>query len=356
MMKIASSITDSRAYAVWISVGLTGEHVGPAGPHARADRRVRRAGQRRGHERHRVGPPRLQADHEHHDRHPEDRRDHGQDPCLPQPVEQSALHDRHQAVGDGVRRGQRPGQAVGPTEARDEQHDAEGVDRDREAGEHRAGAEPQGAGAGQHGAVAGEHMPVSVGHHGRMSGAEVAPYDALLLVSFGGPERPEDVVPFLENVTRGRGIPARPARGGGGALLALRWQVADQRPQPHPARRDPRRPGGARHRPAGLLGQPELGSLPQRRRRRDAGRRREPGGVLRDQRVLVVLLVPAVPRGPRGRRGRRTARSWTSSGSTSTTRASSSRSSTPSSRPSPRRGRTRGRTAALRHPLGARCR
>ena len=35
----------------------------------------------------------------------------------------------------------------------------------------------------------------------------IAPYDALLLVSFGGPERPEDVVPFLENVTRGRDIP-----------------------------------------------------------------------------------------------------------------------------------------------------
>lgn len=33
------------------------------------------------------------------------------------------------------------------------------------------------------------------------------PYDALLLVSFGGPEGPDDVVPFLENVTRGRGIP-----------------------------------------------------------------------------------------------------------------------------------------------------
>ena len=33
------------------------------------------------------------------------------------------------------------------------------------------------------------------------------PYDALLLVSFGGPEQPDDVVPFLENVTRGRGIP-----------------------------------------------------------------------------------------------------------------------------------------------------
>ena len=36
---------------------------------------------------------------------------------------------------------------------------------------------------------------------------DATPYDALLLVSFGGPEKPEDVVPFLENVTRGRGIP-----------------------------------------------------------------------------------------------------------------------------------------------------
>ena len=32
-------------------------------------------------------------------------------------------------------------------------------------------------------------------------------YDALLIVSFGGPEKPEDVMPFLENVTRGRNIP-----------------------------------------------------------------------------------------------------------------------------------------------------
>ncbi|MDQ3157313.1 MAG: ferrochelatase [Actinomycetota bacterium] len=34
-----------------------------------------------------------------------------------------------------------------------------------------------------------------------------SPYDALLLVSFGGPEKPDDVVPFLENVTMGKGIP-----------------------------------------------------------------------------------------------------------------------------------------------------
>ncbi|MCU0499456.1 MAG: ferrochelatase [Anaerolineae bacterium] len=32
-------------------------------------------------------------------------------------------------------------------------------------------------------------------------------YDAVLIMSFGGPEGMEDVIPFLENVTRGRNIP-----------------------------------------------------------------------------------------------------------------------------------------------------
>ncbi len=35
----------------------------------------------------------------------------------------------------------------------------------------------------------------------------VAMYDAILIVSFGGPEKPADVLPFLENVTRGRNVP-----------------------------------------------------------------------------------------------------------------------------------------------------
>lgn len=49
-----------------------------------------------------------------------------------------------------------------------------------------------------------------------MSNASTSPgsacdaYNALLLVSFGGPERPEDVEPFLENVLRGKRVP--PAR------------------------------------------------------------------------------------------------------------------------------------------------
>ncbi len=43
----------------------------------------------------------------------------------------------------------------------------------------------------------------------------LGPYDALLLVSFGGPEGPDDVLPFLENVTRGRGIPQERLRAVG---------------------------------------------------------------------------------------------------------------------------------------------
>ena len=35
----------------------------------------------------------------------------------------------------------------------------------------------------------------------------VEEYEAVLVVSFGGPERPEDVIPFLENVVRGRNVP-----------------------------------------------------------------------------------------------------------------------------------------------------
>src|SRR5699024_4445089 len=39
------------------------------------------------------------------------------------------------------------------------------------------------------------------GHHGGVN------FDALLFLSFGGPEGPDEVRPFLENVTRGRGVP-----------------------------------------------------------------------------------------------------------------------------------------------------
>ena len=41
-------------------------------------------------------------------------------------------------------------------------------------------------------------------------------YDALLVVSFGGPEGMDDVIPFLENVLRGRNVPRE---------RMLRWRV-----------------------------------------------------------------------------------------------------------------------------------
>src|ERR1700704_5987694 len=33
------------------------------------------------------------------------------------------------------------------------------------------------------------------------------PFDAILVVSVGGPEGPDDVIPFLENVLRGKNVP-----------------------------------------------------------------------------------------------------------------------------------------------------
>jgi ferrochelatase len=45
--------------------------------------------------------------------------------------------------------------------------------------------------------------------------------DALLVLSFGGPEREDDVIPFLENVTRGRGIPRERLRDVGEHYYAL---------------------------------------------------------------------------------------------------------------------------------------
>lgn len=44
-------------------------------------------------------------------------------------------------------------------------------------------------------------------HGGTLVCTEARQYDALLVVSYGGPNGPDDVMPFLENATRGRGIP-----------------------------------------------------------------------------------------------------------------------------------------------------
>ena len=105
-----------------------------------------------------------------------------------------------------------------------------------------------------------------------------SPYDALLLVSFGGPESPDDVVPFLENVTRGRGIPRERLEEVGRALLPASAAVSPINDQNRALLAAlARGPRGARHRPAGLLGQPQLGPLPRRHAARRCGRRRHAG-------------------------------------------------------------------------------
>src|ERR1700756_323943 len=67
-------------------------------------------------------------------------------------------------------------------------------------------------------AVPDDHPPVAFRPAARswLDGG-MPSYDAFLLLSFGGPEGPDDVLPFLENVTRGRGIPAERRAGGAGA-------------------------------------------------------------------------------------------------------------------------------------------
>jgi ferrochelatase len=46
-------------------------------------------------------------------------------------------------------------------------------------------------------------------------------YDSVLLAGFGGPEGPDDVLPFLRNVTRGRGVPDERLAEVGSHYLAL---------------------------------------------------------------------------------------------------------------------------------------
>ena len=49
--------------------------------------------------------------------------------------------------------------------------------------------------------------PLAGARHNPKTALVSVGFDAFLLLSFGGPEAPEEVMPFLENVTRGRGVP-----------------------------------------------------------------------------------------------------------------------------------------------------
>ena len=149
-------------------------------------------------------------------------------------------------------------------------------------------------------------------------------------------------MPFLENVTRGRGIPRErleavaehyhhfggvsPINEQNKALIAaVEKELA-----------------AGRHRPARLLGQPQLGAL-RRGHLAAAGRRRHRARLrLRDVGLRLVLRVPAVPRGhrPGPRRRAAAARPRRSCRTTSTPRASCRPTPTRWPRRSPRCPRT----------------
>ena len=118
----------------------------------------------------------------------------------------------------------------------------------------------------------GDSQPILVAQYDESMVPDVTPYDALLLVSFGGPEAPEDVLPFLENVTRGRGIPRERLEEVGKHyhLFGGRSPINDQNRDA--AGGAARGPGRCRDRAPGLLGQPQLGPVPDRDRPPD-GRR-----------------------------------------------------------------------------------
>jgi ferrochelatase len=55
--------------------------------------------------------------------------------------------------------------------------------------------------------------PVTQAEHPECFDMEARDYDALLVVSFGGPEGPDDVMPFLDNVLRGLNLPPPAVKG-----------------------------------------------------------------------------------------------------------------------------------------------
>src|SRR4051812_50209300 len=90
--------------------------------------------------------------------------------------------------------------------------------------------------------------------------AEPAPpgrREALLLLSFGGPEGHSDVMPFLENVTRGRGIPRERLEAVAEPYPHLRGGHPTHHPNKGPIPPGQAKPGPPRGRPPGPQGQPQ---------------------------------------------------------------------------------------------------
>ena len=129
-------------------------------------------------------------------------------------------------------------------------------------------------------------------------------YDAVLLASFGGPEGQDDVIPFLRNVTRGRGIPDERleevshhyrANGGISPINQQNRELKAGIEAELAARGD---------RAAGVLGQPQLGPVHPADPPGHLRRRAPQGPHGHHERLLLLLQLPPVPRGHRHRADR----------------------------------------------------
>ena len=133
-----------------------------------------------------------------------------------------------------------------------------------------------------------------------------------------GPEGPEQVRPFLENVTRGRNVPPERLDDVAAALPAFRWRVADQRHQPRADRRAASASWTCRCISATATGNP-TSKTPLRRCETTvfAARRCSP-----PRRGAAIPAALNTSRTSPGRAGRpaRTRPSWSSCGPTSTIR------------------------------------
>ena len=114
-------------------------------------------------------------------------------------------------------------------------------------------------------------------------------------------------MPFLENVTRGRNVPRERLEEVAHHYELFGGVSPINRPEPRADRGARGRARGARHRPADLLREPQLASVPRGHAAGDARRRRAVGAGVLHLGLQLLLGLPPVPRGhlPRAGGGRR---------------------------------------------------
>ena len=127
-----------------------------------------------------------------------------------------------------------------------------------------------------------------------MDHAQQSQYDAILFVSFGGPDKGEDVLPFLENVLRGRNVPKErmlevaehyhhfggksPINEQNIALIdAIRQELTD-----------------IGFGIAGLLGKSQLASIAHRYHKRNEGCRSSPSTCLRYEWIQLLFWLSSI--------------------------------------------------------------